>query len=1200
MKASIIILATLINIFFIHPSVQTKLMYTNEWECIIEILFNEEIMKKLLEMNDSECTKDFDFATLIKNSINAKIKKPIDALKQSFINKLNDITNNIQKTAKNDLEDIILTKEDDQSDLNDKFKMFKLDISSTIENQNYGLIDKNLNDKHINNIFDYKIKIDDQKNDFVLEKENVVIKREESASSEVEDGLSDFGSFGLMDFDHTVLKEIKIEDAQGAKIKSVGEKKIFIDVKKDTSNEFVIEDDKIILEKKTSSEEEDEDLGSFGLPEIDTGKLVKNELEDAKTIKLKSVSKENIVINSPEKDLNDIVVNKEKVIIKKKNDTQKSSEEDFGIFGIPETNNNVLVENKLEDIKTIKLKSVSKDNIVINSPRKTKSNDIVIKKENIVIEKKTTTQELSSEEDFGINFDLPDIDNKVLVQDKLDDAKTIILKSVSDDKIVIRKNTTKTKSDIEEVDKLVIQKRKSKSKTVSENIIKPKIPSQSKTKSVINEEITTNILKKITKTNTNPTKTIEDPIMKKSKTNDIKIEDVSIKKIEIKTTVSEEDEDLGYFGLPDENNKTNEIIKLEDTVKPIIKSVSKDDIEIRKQSNKSASIESDEEKVIIKKLTTKTGSVKSNEKNIVINKQSTKTKSNLNTSVEENIVIKKLTTKSEKTKTKSTLNTSVEENIVIKKITTKSEKTKSTLNTSVEENIVIKKLSTKTATIKSKSSEKVVIIDKPEKSITPKSVEEKIVIKKKTISTIEDPIMKKSKTNDIKIEDISIKKIEIKTTVSEEDEDLGYFGLPDENNKTNEIIKLEDTVKPIIKSVSKDDIEINKQTNKTKSDMDDSKSVEDEIIKKSTTKSGPEEIFEEVPVVKPKTQNSNDVFVSDEKIVNIIKKTSSISVEEDVIFDLPIVNDKIGKIEKLDDIVEPVIKSVTDEVIEIRTKTPSKKTVTKSVSKTKSTKQETKSETKEEELDDPQKTKSQNPTKSKSTNISIEDPNKTTLTDTETKISKDDPIGPQSITSYSESKIKENIGITIYALQTSAQRLLSSDNRNKEEIIEEIEILFKLLPICLQNALLTCEPSTQKLKKRCKDSYNSPNLLCESEDNFKFRLHCSENEEFFNDACYTKCPAGFEDLKMFCKKGNYVKRYVGEGRRELGETMWGQLVVEDCKRYGEFYESIGSDYCRMVCPEGWKDHGMLCEKPVRFLNQKIFVFGKEDVGVVEE
>ena len=49
--------------------------------------------------------------------------------------------------------------------------------------------------------------------------------------------------------------------------------------------------------------------------------------------------------------------------------------------------------------------------------------------------------------------------------------------------------------------------------------------------------------------------------------------------------------------------------------------------------------------------------------------------------------------------------------------------------------------------------------------------------------------------------------------------------------------------------------------------------------------------------------------------------------------------------------------------------------------------------------------------------------------------------------------------------------------------------------------------------------------------------------------------------------------------------VWaGKYVLTNCSIYGKYYSSAGSDYCKMICPEGWKNYGTICLKPYRYLN----------------
>ena len=88
---------------------------------------------------------------------------------------------------------------------------------------------------------------------------------------------------------------------------------------------------------------------------------------------------------------------------------------------------------------------------------------------------------------------------------------------------------------------------------------------------------------------------------------------------------------------------------------------------------------------------------------------------------------------------------------------------------------------------------------------------------------------------------------------------------------------------------------------------------------------------------------------------------------------------------------------------------------------------------------------------------------------------------------------------------------------------------------------------------------------------------------------------GFIDRANYCLKSNYLKRnvteFVGQQINNETEEVWGnKYVVAKCSNFGKYYENVGLRFCRLRCPDGFKDRGMMCEKPYRFKGQKIFTY----------
>jgi hypothetical protein len=201
---------------------------------------------------------------------------------------------------------------------------------------------------------------------------------------------------------------------------------------------------------------------------------------------------------------------------------------------------------------------------------------------------------------------------------------------------------------------------------------------------------------------------------------------------------------------------------------------------------------------------------------------------------------------------------------------------------------------------------------------------------------------------------------------------------------------------------------------------------------------------------------------------------------------------------------------------------------------------------------------------------------------------------------------KEKVFQTFYAAQTritSAQgRLLEeSDTRTKAEIISEIMEYFELLPKCLKRALQVCPIKIENVIKKCNHFYEDKKWECRNVlGEMKVTLKCHVTEEYFNNACYKKCPPGFRDAKLYCLRNKYLRRRIVKFKNQninpQTDFLWGDtFVAQKCTNFGKFYDGVSSDYCMHKCPVGWKNSGILCKKPVRFLNQKVFVFGDEDV-----
>lgn len=218
------------------------------------------------------------------------------------------------------------------------------------------------------------------------------------------------------------------------------------------------------------------------------------------------------------------------------------------------------------------------------------------------------------------------------------------------------------------------------------------------------------------------------------------------------------------------------------------------------------------------------------------------------------------------------------------------------------------------------------------------------------------------------------------------------------------------------------------------------------------------------------------------------------------------------------------------------------------------------------------------------------------------------PLLKIKIENYNEQETAETIevGQTFYAVQTRLKpkqtRLLETDKRTNAEIIKELLLYFELLPKCIQRALNQCPILMENVLKRCNKFYEDRNLECRHIVNeMKVNIKCKIDEDFFNNACYKKCPKGYKDGKLYCVRSKYMRRstapFLNQGIDFNTETLWGdKYIVKKCSNFGNRWNEVGSDYCRMTCPPGWQNSGILCRKPYRFLNQQIFLFSQDDVN----
>lgn len=183
-------------------------------------------------------------------------------------------------------------------------------------------------------------------------------------------------------------------------------------------------------------------------------------------------------------------------------------------------------------------------------------------------------------------------------------------------------------------------------------------------------------------------------------------------------------------------------------------------------------------------------------------------------------------------------------------------------------------------------------------------------------------------------------------------------------------------------------------------------------------------------------------------------------------------------------------------------------------------------------------------------------------------------------------------GRTMIAVQTiKNRRNLELDTRTKEEVLAEIMRLFLMLPKCIQAALMKCKPRMDFVKTACEKNYNNTKNCRVWK--LSARITCDKDETLINDTCYKNCPETFTDKGLFCLKREYILRdsKTKTHHNELNndEEMYGDShIVTKCSHYGNYYEPVGLQYCRPVCPPGFKDRGILCEKPYRYARQNVF------------
>lgn len=193
-------------------------------------------------------------------------------------------------------------------------------------------------------------------------------------------------------------------------------------------------------------------------------------------------------------------------------------------------------------------------------------------------------------------------------------------------------------------------------------------------------------------------------------------------------------------------------------------------------------------------------------------------------------------------------------------------------------------------------------------------------------------------------------------------------------------------------------------------------------------------------------------------------------------------------------------------------------------------------------------------------------------------------------TGRSNTEIVEQISLSSRMLSKKSKKDKNKKLINKHSILERIYRLFDLLPFCIQKAVESCKPNIRKVIKICKNFHKRK---CEDHSNV-VRLACTDDETFFNGACYKNCPGDMEDSKILCIKNKGIQRKVepiSDVALKENQTYYGdRFIVTKCATFGESYFPISADLCIQRCPYGWKTFGTICMKPYRYKNQKAFFF----------
>lgn len=120
-----------------------------------------------------------------------------------------------------------------------------------------------------------------------------------------------------------------------------------------------------------------------------------------------------------------------------------------------------------------------------------------------------------------------------------------------------------------------------------------------------------------------------------------------------------------------------------------------------------------------------------------------------------------------------------------------------------------------------------------------------------------------------------------------------------------------------------------------------------------------------------------------------------------------------------------------------------------------------------------------------------------------------------------------------------------------------------------------------KIQSKCQsDLIDDSETQCIREDariNLVYRECPLGSSRIGSDTCYSKCPTGFIDVGMYCRKPELLRRKVFESETDCGdgcEIYDKEYYIKQCP---QFYEAF-MFYCIPYCPTGFTDYGATCGK----------------------